>query len=69
MNEVFSKGYRLPEEEYWGCWIVCDKCDYANNVWGADYCGGCGKRIKVVGEATYDWKKDEYIKKDFNHEE
>lgn len=40
--------------EYWGYWVVCE-CGF-NNVEGAKYCGGCGKKINIVG-VTEDYLK------------
>lgn len=36
------------KDEYWGYWIECE-CGYKSNTDGATYCGGCGKRIRVIG--------------------
>lgn len=33
--------------EYWGYWNICE-CGF-NNIEGAKYCGGCGKKINIVG--------------------
>lgn len=35
-------------DEYYGYWIECE-CGFKSNTNGADYCGGCGKRIRVTG--------------------
>ena len=40
--------------EYWGYWNVCE-CGF-NNIEGAKYCGGCGKKINVIG-VTEDYIK------------
>ena len=64
-EEIFCKAYKLPYDEYYGAWILCDECGYDKNLIFADYCGRCGKHLKVVGKATYDWKTDEYTKEDF----
>ena len=40
--------------EYWGYWIIC-KCGF-NNVKGAKFCSGCGKKINVIG-TTEDYPK------------
>lgn len=34
--------------EYWGFWIECE-CGYSRNTKGAKFCGGCGKKINVIG--------------------
>ena len=36
------------KEEYWGFWLDCE-CGYKLNVEQAVYCGGCGKKINVIG--------------------
>lgn len=56
-----TNGWELSEDEYWGKWILCE-CGYDLNVGEADYCGRCGKKIKVIGSAKYNWQKDEYEK-------
>jgi hypothetical protein len=40
--------------DYWGYWRVCE-CGF-NNVEEAQYCGGCGKKINVVGITKNDIK-------------
>ena len=35
-------------DEYWGKWLECE-CGYTSNTTGAKYCGGCGKKIEVIG--------------------
>lgn len=36
------------KDEYWGHWIECE-CGYKSNTDGATYCGGCGKKIQIIG--------------------
>lgn len=36
------------KDEYWGYWLECE-CGYNSNVEHATYCGGCGKKIEVIG--------------------
>lgn len=62
------KGYYLSSDEYYGRWILCDGCGYDYNTIKADYCGGCGRKIEIVGKAKYDWEKDKYIKVDYVEE-
>lgn len=61
-SRITCKGYNLPSDEYFGRWILCDWCGYDYNTIKANYYGGCGKKLEIVGEAKYDWEKDEYIK-------
>ncbi len=35
-------------DEYWGKWLECE-CGYTSNTASAKYCGGCGKKIEVIG--------------------
>jgi hypothetical protein len=35
-------------DEYWGKWLECE-CGYTSNTASARYCGGCGKKIEVIG--------------------
>lgn len=39
------------KDEYWGYWLECE-CGYKSNTDGATYCGGCGKKIKIIGNTT-----------------
>lgn len=51
MEEKVAKCFKsVFKDEYWGYWLECE-CGYKSNVDGADYCGGCGKKIEVVGVA------------------
>jgi hypothetical protein len=40
------------KDEYWGYWIKCE-CGYDMNTSGAEFCGGCGKKINVVGTMDF----------------
>ena len=65
MYTKFAKGFLLPQDEYFGRWILCDSCGCQDNIETADYCSGCGKRLRVVGTAkrnyeTFGWNKTEY---------
>ena len=64
-NKTTCKGYELPDDEYYGRWILCGNCGYDENTIKADYCGRCGKKIKIIGKAKYNWKEGNYIKEDF----
>ena len=33
--------------EYWGYWVICE-CGY-DNIENAKYCGGCEKKINIIG--------------------
>ena len=48
MEENTCFGSLTEKDEYWGRWIRCHNCDYANNTSGATYCGGCGNKLLVV---------------------
>ncbi len=37
------------EKEYCGYFLQCE-CGYIFNVEEASYCGGCGKKINVIGQ-------------------
>ena len=39
------------KDEYWGYWVECE-CGYKLNITGATYCGGCGKRIQIIGTTS-----------------
>lgn len=61
-----ARGYKTSVREYWGEWIYCDSCGFDYNINEADYCGGCGRKIKVVGIAKSPHLfADEYELKDF----
>ena len=45
------------KDEYWGYWISCE-CGYNNNVEGAEYCGGCGKKILIIGTNEFVWMEE-----------
>ena len=40
------------QDEYWGYWIKCE-CGYGGNLDDAKYCGGCGKKIQIVGTKSF----------------
>ena len=40
------------EDEYWGYWLECE-CGYKNNTDYATYCGGCGRRIHIIGTTDH----------------
>ena len=52
-EEMFAKGYMTEQEEYWGNWIYCGECGFTDNTKNSRYCGGCGKRLHLIGECDY----------------
>lgn len=67
--EETAKGYKTSVKEYWNTWIYCDSCGFDCNVNGAYYCGGCGRKLKVVGVAKSPYLfADEYELEDFEED-
>ena len=60
-----AKGYRIPPEDYWGAWIYCSECGFDGNILEANYCGRCGKHLKIVGAAKLNYDTVEYELEDF----
>lgn len=42
------------ENEYWGNWILCE-CGYKQNTVHATFCGGCGRKIEIIGVKESEW--------------
>ena len=52
-NAEFCDCFKSEDkDEYWGHWIKCE-CGYDANTTAAKFCGGCGKKINVVGTMDF----------------
>lgn len=52
-SSEISECYKSEDkDEYWGYWIKCE-CGYDMNTSGANFCGGCGKKINVIGTEKF----------------
>ena len=45
------------KDEYWGYWIKCE-CGSSSPAY-SNYCSGCGKKIKIVGEKEYSFSLED----------